>query len=75
MLEDSNINNKIIKTNKINIYEMSDNIKQYLLTLDSKDSNGFVIRILDEDNENSNYERRRSYIITFPVTRSPYTGV
>jgi hypothetical protein len=66
MLQNLSTDNTFIKYNKINVYEISENIKQYLSTIHPKHSNGFIIRILDEDIENSNYERRRSYIVTFP---------
>lgn len=55
-----------IKYNHIDIYQLNDVIKNYLLTKHPLHSNGFIIRILDNDNENINYERRRAYIITFP---------
>ena len=58
--------NNYIKHKQIDIYQLENIIKNYLLSIHPKHSNGFVIRILDNDPENINYERRRSYIVTFP---------
>ena len=54
------------KYKQIDIYQLETTIKNYLLKIHPHHSNGFVIRILDIDSENPNYERRRSYIVTFP---------
>ena len=64
-----------INYHKIDIYQLNTIIQNYLLTKHPKHSNGFVIRILDNDNENCNYERRRSYIVTFPQIGNTITEI
>ena len=51
--------------NNILINEVENQIGIYLKTKHPNESNGFIIRL--SDNLNSIYERRRSYIVQFPL--------
>jgi len=58
------ISDSCIKTLKMNIHQLDIVINEYLSKTHPKHSNGFIIRIIDE--QNINFERRRSYIVSFP---------
>ena len=51
--------------NNITIYDIEKKIRLYLETIHPKTSNGFIIRLSDKIN--IVYERRKSYIATFPL--------
>ena len=51
--------------NNITIYEIEKNVRLYLETIHPKTSNGFIIRLSNKIN--SVYERRKSYIVQFPL--------
>lgn len=53
------------KLSELNIYEIENTLKSYLLEKHPKESNGFLIRL--SNTLNNNFERRRSYIIAYPI--------
>lgn len=54
----------MIKLDDIELYKLPSIIKDYVMTIHPKNSNGFIIRLKDIINQH--FERRRSYIIIFP---------
>ena len=53
------------KLSDLTIYDIENVLRQYLVEVQPKDSNGFLIRL--SNIMNNNFERRRSYIISYPI--------